>query len=444
MNDKGEDHLTKFYPLEKMKDRAFVLYGTSLLAESLQRVLDEWLCVYGGTANYHVIEDPYWDFLANIRVCEALRLFDVSLIDDLALVTQLAALFRSHPRSTLNSAKASKIVNTMRTLETLDTSAAAGDTNKIHIRILRMNLGTTRDRFRMAVRALDRKLLDIAGRSKTTTRRRFNPKFKSTLVEPTDADECYRTALTRFESVLQDAIDLSHRAANRPSETSRIFWASALFTRLCNFTVSLARLAPGGAYSHHAVDNIWDNSAVSVLARAVFECFLLFFYLGIEEVSDDEWTARQNLMYLHDATMRLRVFYHDDPSDHAHDFYIGQRHELIDKLRASSYFQGLGDKRRAHFERGRELFFLTQDEIIQRIGWDQAHIRRFYEFLSAHVHSLPVAFYKMVEDGRGRGVENEPEKGYVAQSFEFVATLLTTATELYEAASAPYLEASEG
>lgn len=439
MSEADEARLAKFYPMETMTDRDFVIYGLAIISRDLRDVLDAWLPAHGGSSNYHIIDDPYWDFVANIRVCEAMHLLDTTLIDELALLTQLGGLFISAPDAKLEEPPATDIVNKLETLKILEAGAANGHPAQTYIQVLRMNLESTRDRYRLALRILDKNFLEIAAAGTVSAFSRFSPRSGTVPAELGEVDQAYRSALGAYEIALQDAIDFSRRAANRPSETSRIFWSSLLFTRLIGFGVSIARLSPGSSYVNGRIEKIWDNSSVSTLARAAYECFLLLFYLGIEETSEDEWAARQNLMFLHDATMRLRVFYTSEDHAQANAFYAEQREILLEKLDSSAYFQSLPEGRRAHLRRGRDLFFLTQDEILARMGWDQANVRRMYELLSAHVHSLPVAFYMAIEDGRGRGVETDPEKSYMAQTLQFVATLLSVATSLYETTSAPYL-----
>jgi hypothetical protein len=47
-----------------------------------------------------------------------------------------------------------------------------------------------------------------------------------------------------------------------------------------------------------------------------------------------------------------------------------------------------------------------------------------FHWWSTHVHSLPMSYYRMAEQGRGVGLENPVEKGYilsaVAASTEFI------------------------
>jgi hypothetical protein len=52
-----------------------------------------------------------------------------------------------------------------------------------------------------------------------------------------------------------------------------------------------------------------------------------------------------------------------------------------------------------------------------------------YSFYSAQTHSFPMGFYRMDEQNRGRGVENEVEKGYIGGALEFNAITLNRCTD---------------
>ena len=106
---------------------------------------------------------------------------------------------------------------------------------------------------------------------------------------------------------------------------------------------------------------------------------------------------------------------------------------LRELLEANVYFATLSEKRRKRLLAGRDLMFLSQDEILDSLGEDRTLFRRHYEMLSAHTHSLPLAFYSTLEDGRGRGVENRAEKNYIAQSLATVARFLGRASQGYRA-----------
>lgn len=430
----GEDHedqrrLARYYPLAEMADREFALELCAIVAERVQDLV--LASVSALKAHRPTPADGVTGLGSDLIAAETLGLIPGEYLADLRAVAKIAAMATEARRLSLEHRRYARHIEALHILTTLD-GLAAEPRSDVTVEVLRLNLGTGRDRLRMAVRMLDRWLVENTAAARQTAFARFSPK-----VEPTgtlsEVEARYREALGLFENRVQAAIDLSRAAGNRPSETSAIAWASVLFTRLVNFAVSLSKLLPGSAYTSETSRVTWDNSAVSTLARSAYECFLLLFYIGLDEVEEVEWIARQKLMYLHDCTMRLRVFYTEADGGEQRVFYEDQRAILVEQLLANAYFAGLGERRRTHFLRGRDLFFHSQDEILTRLGLDAPNYRRLYELLSAHVHSLPVSFYRAFEDGRGRGVENDAELGYIAQGVEFVCGLLEAAGAGYRA-----------
>lgn len=56
------------------------------------------------------------------------------------------------------------------------------------------------------------------------------------------------------------------------------------------------------------------------------------------------------------------------------------------------------------------------------------YFRGLYRFFSSHVHSFPLAFYRMSERDQGRGVKSEWEARYIANGLEFAEDSLRRAT----------------
>lgn len=413
-DDEDQRRLARYYPLAEMADREFALGLCAIVAD---RVRD---LVLASVSALKAHRPRVAGLDSDLLAAETLGLIPGEYLADLRAVAKIAALGTEARRLSLEHRRYARHIEALHVLTTLD-GLTAEPRSDVTVEVLRLNLGTGRDRLRMAVRMLDHWLAENTAAARQTAFARFSP--KAVPAGPlSEVEARYREALGLFENRVQAAIDLSRAAGNRQSETSAIAWASVLFTRLVNFAVSLSKLLPGSAYA--SSNATWDNSAVSALARSAYECFLLLFYIGLDEVEEVEWIARQKLMYLHDCTMRLRVFYAEDDGGEQRAFYEDERATLVEQLSANAYFAGLGDRRRAHLLRGRDLFFHSQDEILARLGLDAANYRRLYELLSAHVHSLPVSFYRAFEDGRGRGVENDAELGYIAQGIDFVGGLL--------------------
>lgn len=65
------------------------------------------------------------------------------------------------------------------------------------------------------------------------------------------------------------------------------------------------------------------------------------------------------------------------------------------------------EKQRNRFLKGGSAVFLSQDQILERLGVEVGYFRGLYRFFSSHVHSFPLAFYRMSERDQGRGVKSE-------------------------------------
>ncbi len=248
-------------------------------------------------------------------------------------------------------------------------------------------------------------------------------------VDAAKADEYYLSALGHFTDTLEQAIVSSHAATGLDAGQRR-FWGSVLFTRLCTTSISILWLCPrskvnvGGKH--------WDFGSIASLARNLFECALQLSYLAIEPVNDDEWFARLKVMQLHDCMERSRMFRALDANDPQLPSFEGQAKELKGLLQNNAYFSQLPEALRKTLLKGERASILTQDEILQRMGQFDPKTRGFYRFLSSHAHSFPLAFYRMAEHNRGRGEENDVEKGYIASTLEFCTDLLKRSTDAFQ------------
>lgn len=240
-----------------------------------------------------------------------------------------------------------------------------------------------------------------------------------------DASRYYRNSLRAFVIALEEAIVTSSQLEGH-HVSNRRFWASVLFTRLCTTGVSILWLCPRGPLNPDGLD--WDSSSVLSLVRNLFECELVLFYLGTEPVGEEERKARLRVMQLHDCMERFRMFKDSDPAHKNLGGFRKQADELQALLLGNSFFTSLPDKLKKKLLKGEQASILSQDEILRRMGAFEQRFRGYYRFLSSHAHSFPLAFYRMVDQGRGRGVENEVDKGYVAGAIDFASEVVSRAT----------------
>jgi hypothetical protein len=239
-------------------------------------------------------------------------------------------------------------------------------------------------------------------------------------------EERYQKAISEFNALLVEATHMTTSAAGR-SAPDPAWWACFLYTRLCVTGISLLSLVPGSRFAGRAIDH-YDFSAVASLTRNVWECYFVFFYLGVDTTQNDECLTRLNVLQLHDCTSRIKMFTElgSDGVDLAG--FRAQADELRERIMSRAYFATLPEGRRQHVLRGENALLLSQDELLSRMSEDVRFFRGMYRFLSFHVHSLPVAFYRMPDREQGRGVESGWEKRNIVMALEFAGRPLERAT----------------
>jgi len=117
----------------------------------------------------------------------------------------------------------------------------------------------------------------------------------------------YLERLDGFCGLLSECMSISRQYAGYSSPTSRHFWASILFTALCTRACSLAFVAPYSRWAKRDFEH-WDYASTANIARSILDTRLNFFYLCVEECSQDKWNCRWNAFNLHDCMARIALF----------------------------------------------------------------------------------------------------------------------------------------
>lgn len=216
---------------------------------------------------------------------------------------------------------------------------------------------------------------------------------------PLELTKRYNLLRLRFRTQQKRAVQISKGAAGLISQSAREYWASVLFTRFAVTAGSANCLLPNTEPRAH-----WDFSAFASIVRNLGECYLLFYWLCVDPVEDVQAKARFVLLDLYDHGARRRLFANPQESD------VVQA-DLVRRFEENVILAALPEKRKRELLRGEKLPFV-QDEVVDAMGDDRAQFRFFYRFLSQHTHSGPIAFYRMGEHGRGRGIENRTDKIY--------------------------------
>lgn len=238
--------------------------------------------------------------------------------------------------------------------------------------------------------------------------------------------EHYIPCLDDFTLALENAITTSHASTGLRCSNRQV-WASVLFTRLCTFSISILSLCPGSKLNPKGLH--WDFGSIATLSRNLLECSLVFFYLGIEDVTEQEMKVRLMVMDLHDCNARNRLRrdlakVEDDKSNIYEEAVV----KLGNLLKANTFFKNLPLHDQKNLLKGQRACIYSQNEILSRMGEDASWIRAYYHFLSSHTHSLPLGFSRMADQGRGHGGENEIDKAYITFALDFNSKILKRST----------------
>ncbi len=156
---------------------------------------------------------------------------------------------------------------------------------------------------------------------------------------------------------------------------------------------------------------------------------MAFYYLCVENVPHDEWDCRWNLFNLHDCISRKKIFETMGEDEEYLKKFDVEADELRTRLTSNAFFSSLDEKQQKRYFKGKEAYVMPKDEIVRRIGLEEAEYRMMYGFLSVHVHTLPMSFYRMGEQERGRGIHSEIEERYTSACITWLTPILIRASE---------------
>lgn len=248
-------------------------------------------------------------------------------------------------------------------------------------------------------------------------------------------------SLGDFSDVLADCMQVSRDHGGIRSPSGKHFYASVLFTSLVTRATSLAFLTPYSLWAKRDFEH-WDFSSVANVVRSIMETRITFFYLCIEECSDDEWSCRWNLFNLHDCVARIALMQTLDNHEEVAGLSL-QADELRERLKTNTYFNTLEEKRKKELLKGGKSHLRSLEDIAVAAGMELRTFRMMWRIMSAHIHGLPFAFYRMVDNQHGAGVQSEVEERYTTLLLTLAMTLLVGARDEYITLMAGYRPASE-
>jgi hypothetical protein len=243
---------------------------------------------------------------------------------------------------------------------------------------------------------------------------------------PSFTKKQYLEALKAFDAAVCEAIAVSQAAAGIFAPAHKGY-ATKIFTRVCGYSTALIRAVPRSRWVH-SDSEFWDFGSVAGYCRAIFEGQLLLWYVIKQPVSDDEWSARLNVMHLNDCSRRIEILGGVLSAVNVAGLKQ-QQSEIRDRLKSNSHFLQLESKLQRRLLSGELLTIAPRDELLVKVGWKRDDFYLYWHLLSQYTHVLPLSFYRLEANGRGTGVENEVDRGYICLLLEMVTQAVKHCTD---------------
>jgi len=200
--------------------------------------------------------------------------------------------------------------------------------------------------------------------------------------------------------------------------------ATQLYTRLVITSTTLLHILPGSRRAGSA--QLWDWPSVAALTRCILELYLSFFYLGGEDLPDDELEFRSTL-FRHHSNEEKNALYRrfGSPSLDLSEF-DRKLPAARAALTAHPVMQRFTPEQRRRVESWESSKHLSRSDLVARLPFNGGEINLFYRLLSSQVHASPFSTLSQ-SDERGRGEENETERMYVTWAVWLVRKYLAAA-----------------
>ena len=246
-----------------------------------------------------------------------------------------------------------------------------------------------------------------------------------------ETSAAYERSLDMLDNVVRDCIVVSQKYQGVRVPSTKHFYASVLFTALISRGVSLAILAPHSPWSKKSIEH-WDYASAAIIVRSMMEIRAAFHYLCVDVCSDEEWQCRWNLLNLHDCTSRVRLFSESSDQDAEQlDGFSTQADELRERLRRNEHFTKLPHQKR--LLNGQKAYIYPIEDILEKAGLEKRTYRYLNILFSSAVHGLPMSYYRMGDQERGRGLPSPVERGYTSICHSLAGTLLVSTRDDFEA-----------
>ena len=233
----------------------------------------------------------------------------------------------------------------------------------------------------------------------------------------------YSKSLAKFDAALCEGCAVSQATGGQVVRPS-LAYATHVFARILAHGRNLIRSVPRSRWCSSDYDD-WDFGANAGNFRSIMEAALLFHYLCDADPDPDNQRAVVQLMHLYDLTKRTTII-HDGEMDGE---IAGVRTEIVGRLRGTRRFKELPAEAQKNALKGKWLMLESRKDIMARIGWNKSLYYVLWNLTSQYTHVYSLAFYRIEPNGRGTGIENAFDRGFLALGLDTCAEVLKGITD---------------
>jgi len=210
-----------------------------------------------------------------------------------------------------------------------------------------------------------------------------------------DIKQKYLSTLADLQHITGIAITLSFETHNQKVESWREEYCSYIFAKICLHAQAVLQLSPDLEPRDRYEMESWDISSIATLIRALIDSYYVFYYLGVDEVDDNELEFRSILWDYHAEKQRLDMLQSMQSknsiiSDIEHN--VGN---LFNKISEHEFYETLTKDKKKKIKQGSLGILHTNSSLSKKAGIDPSYYKVEFNYLSSYVHAYSYAYSQL-------------------------------------------------
>lgn len=213
--------------------------------------------------------------------------------------------------------------------------------------------------------------------------------------------EKYKVELEELEYFYKLIFNISNSISGKQVESLREEHGSFILVKFGLTLGSIIKLLPDSFLSDNEI-KIWDISSVSILARSLYETYLIYYYLCIEEIPADIRKLRELIWEYHAGKEREKMLKTIESRNPELSKIETENTRILDNLNKNSIFKVLDKNLQERVCRGEKYRLSSNKEIAENTGIKAEYFSAIYKFFSCYVHTSCFSIQQLIESTRDK------------------------------------------